>query len=463
MNPIKQVAVQKPNRVPQRIAMVSALAIYAVLYGVGKYRRMKAKGRIRQCSPEIGNLIMYDEDNPQWLQDLNAFLEKGFGSALLVSASFISIMIANWQPASDTWLQIWTTKVGPPVGNEMLTARDWVNEALMALFFFSVGLEIKFEVVKGSLSTPRRALLPCIAALGGMITPMLVYALCNMIMPGGSLAGICVPMATDIAFSLGVFTIIRNHMPPIAKPFLLALATVDDLGSIAVIGVLFTGTLDPIFLVAAVATLVATDMFSGYLDSSLSFIAPGVVVWYFLRRGGISADVAGVFVAMCVPMRNKDGEDMVEPMIQWWNPFCAIVILPIFALCNCAIRVQSATQTDEVNVAAVPIGVMAGLILGKPLGIFGFSYLSIKMGITRMPKGLESKYIFIVGMLGSIGFTMCLFLIEKSLTGMVAEYSKLAVVSGSLISAACTTTYVKLMVKPRMATESEKMVTTCST
>lgn len=395
-------------------------------------------------------------DSPRnfWLTKLNHVLENGAGSLLLLFSAILSIAIANHASSADPWIALWSTHLGPAIGDKVLTAKEWVNEGLMALFFFSVGLEIKRELVDGALASLSRALLPCIAAFGGMVVPMLVYSVVQMVVPGGNFVGITVPMATDIAFAMGVFCLFRKRMPPTAAPFLLALATVDDLGAIVVI--IFSGgnatSLKYIGLAALILSLAAELGRRGLREgrSARRFVLPGLALWYCLLRGGLNADVAGVFVALCVPMRSERGTKVVEPLVQCWAPFCALVILPAFALANCAIPLAHFGRGDEER--AVPMGISWGLTVGKPLGIISSTWLAVKFGWASLPPGLTMKHIVVLGVLGGIGFTMCLFLVETSMEGLMAQACKFAILRASaFMSLASAALLSCLPLQPRCA------------
>lgn len=390
-----------------------------------------------------------------WFVRLQRHLDAGLGSALLLLASAVSLSLANYGPSQSSWLSFWAQRLGPSIGTHALTARGWVNEGLMAMFFFSVGLEIKQELVSGCLASPRKAALPCIAALGGMVMPMAVYWVCNATMPGGSISGISVPMATDIAFAMGVFHAFRSRMPESAGSFLLALATVDDLGAIVVIAACFAGQVVPGYLAAAVGMLCAAAMIGRrQLKSTRGLVLPSVGLWYCLLRGGINADIAGVLAAFCVPLKSKSGEEVVERLIPRWSACSALIILPLFALANCAVplgflqNASGSTSTLPAQCVAVPMGIFLGLLLGKPLGIFGFSWLSVKAGFARMPPSMSMVHLGIISMLGAIGFTMCLFLIENSLSGKVAQVAKIAVFAGSISGAVVSA--VVMALQPRL-------------
>jgi len=366
----------------------------------------------------------------------NQLVDSGLGTSLLMAGAVVSMMLANMNSVRAPWLNFWNKPFGPPIGGHALSMRAWVNEGLMAFFFFNVGLEIKAELTEGSLKSPSQALMPVVAALGGMVVPMLVYALVNRVLPGGSLSGVTVPMATDIAFAMGVFQAFRAHMPQATGSFLLALATVDDLGAILVIALCFAGAICPTYLWASLGALGCSILLCmrGTEKSARGYFVPGIALWYFMLRSGLCADVAGVLTALCVPMRSKNGEHVVERLIKRWTPVCSLFILPVFALANCAVSFGGGA-TGAASTMAVPLGVFLGLLLGKPLGIFSFTWGAVKVGWGKLPEGMTTRHLGVVGVLGAIGFTMCLFLIENSLSGPAAQFSKISVFVGSVLGA----------------------------
>mmetsp|Transcript_5848 Transcript_5848/g.12812 ORF Transcript_5848/g.12812 Transcript_5848/m.12812 type:complete len:504 (+) Transcript_5848:105-1616(+) len=366
----------------------------------------------------------------------NQIVEKGWGTYLLLGSAAVSMVLANLGPTRVPWTNLWNIHVGPSIGGHALSIRAWINEGLMALFFFNVGLEIKAELTEGALKSPSKALLPCFAALGGMVIPMAVYYAVNRVMPGGSMSGVTIPMATDIAFAMGVYQAFKAHMPAATGSFLLALATVDDLGAIFVIAVCFAGAIVTKYLWASLGALCigVGQCMVGVRKSARSYFVPGVLLWYFMLRSGLCADVAGVLIALCVPMHSRNGDEVVERLINRWAPFCALVILPLFALANCAVAFGGGAA-EAASSLAVPTGVFLGLLIGKPLGIFGFTMAAVKLGLGSLPSGMTKRHLGIVGMLGAIGFTMCLFLIENSLSGPAAQFSKISVFIGSVLGA----------------------------
>mmetsp|Transcript_30458 Transcript_30458/g.61999 ORF Transcript_30458/g.61999 Transcript_30458/m.61999 type:complete len:474 (+) Transcript_30458:72-1493(+) len=388
-----------------------------------------------------------------WLDKLNHRIDGGLGSVILLAATAVSVGLANTAHASG-WLSFWNLPSALRIGQEALSFRAIVNECLMALFFFYVGLEIKLEVVGGSLSSIRSASLPCIAACGGMLVPVAVCAL-TILATGGptsSMSSVVVPMATDIAFAMGVFSLFggSKKFPSSVSAFLLTLATVDDIGAILVIATCFAHHISLPFLGAAAcvqAMLVAME--KRRVSIGKLFLPVGAALWYCLFRAGVNADIAGVLAGLCV-FASKDDTEIVHRLARRWKPICALAIMPLFALANTAIPVVGpaalaaataaasggATVAAKKQVANVASGIFLGLSIGKPLGIIGSTWLAVKLGLADMPEGMTNTHLGVVGLLGGIGFTMCIFLIEQAIpAGRTSTLSKIACIAASCISA----------------------------
>jgi len=379
--------------------------------------------------------------------DIHLWLDKGLGSVMLILATFISLGLAN-SAMSGSFVGFWEHfHFGPASIGLHLNAHEWVNEGLMALFFFNVGLEIKREFAVGSLSNMRAALLPCFGALGGMVAPMGVYLALQMA-PGGVAAGWAIPMATDIAFAMGVYNFFKTRMPPAVAAFLLTLATVDDLGAIAVIAVFFAKGIVPGYLVASAGICVALFVACKKKVAHTGVYAVlGCALWFALLKGGINADIAGVVAAVAIPASapapagshahaHEPGAQvsLLDHLIHNFHPWSSLLIMPLFALANCAVPVNGAAM-GTVMTTPVGLGVMAGLLLGKPLGIVGLCYAAVKTGVCAFPTDMNVKHLATVGVLAGIGFTMSLFLIEQSLFGASAVTAKLAILCSSAIAA----------------------------
>jgi NhaA family Na+:H+ antiporter len=385
----------------------------------------------------------YFEKRPA-LPDSNRikYLAAGWGSVGLVVGTIFSLAVANSQ-FSEGYVHFWEQAVGygPAAWHLMMPLKDWVNEAVMAFFFFLVGMEIKREVLFGSLADIKKAALPCIAALGGMVVPAGIYcAVCAA--TGSPFTGWAIPMATDIAFAMGVYNLFAAKLPKAMAAFLLTLATVDDLGAIAVIAVFFAKHINAMWLAgAAGATLLLEGFRRKQVRASQAYLAAGIALWYCLLRGGVNADVAGVLAGFAIPAigapkYTKAPEkypNLLDHYIHYWTGWANFVIMPLFAIANTAV-VLSGSAAAVVS-APVAQGIMAGLLLGKPLGIAGASLAALKVGICSWPTGLKPIHLGIAGMLGGIAFTMSLFLIEQSLTGGMVMNAKLAVIAGSTLAA----------------------------
>ena len=395
-------------------------------------------GETRSCAPL-----------PHWLEEAYEVVERGtIPGIFLVVATFLSLSLANFGPTSAFWLGLWSTKVGPAVAGHHLSLRAWINEGLMAIFFFVVGLEIKMELRLGSLASVKKAVLPCIAAVGGMVTPMAMYLLAQQFFAVGTLAALTVPMATDIAFAMAVFGFFRSVMPLSSSAFLLTLATVDDLGAILVLATCFASNVALPFLGVATALCAGLAALgrAGCSDIRL-FGAGGFGLWWCLLRAGVNSDVAGVLAALCVstktfvaPDNGEAPERLAERAIRRLSPLSAFFIMPAFALANTAVRFGSGAAVaipaaTAAASSAAAAGIAAGLLVGKPLGIFGSTWLASKLGVASMPVGMKNSHLGVVGMLGGIGFTMCLLLTEVALPSPMQTLPKLSVLLSSAAAA----------------------------
>ena len=382
-------------------------------------------------------------------RDVHFYLNTGLGSISLLGATGVALIFANTAIA-PVYESFWHSHVGPRFLNLSMSLHHWVNEGLMALFFFSVGLEIKREFIHGSLSSLKQAILPCIGAIGGMLMPMLLYLTFNLTSPEGIATGWAIPMATDIAFAMGIYGFFKSKMPTGVAAFLLTLATVDDLGAILVIAVFFAKSLVKEFAFMAVA--VSLVMFSACkkkITSLRLYMLLFALLWYCLLQSGINADIAGVITALSIPgtalappdskaPSEREGEKatLLDHLIYVWNPWTTLVVMPLFALVNTAVFIDHGVMSSVLT-SAVGQGVFYGLFLGKPIGIAGLSWLAVKLGLAKFPEGMRFAHLGIVGLLGGIGFTMSLFLIELALSGKpnAIRTAKMAILSSSLFSA----------------------------
>ena len=356
------------------------------------------------------------------------------GGALLLAAAAAAIAWAN-APFGDTYFDFWAARLNIDLGavaiDEALVS--WVNDALMAVFFFVVGLEIKRELTRGELAERRKAALPAIAAVGGMLAPALIFLAINL--GGDGERGWGIPMATDIAFAVGVLTLAGARVPLSLKVFLLALAIVDDLGAIAVIALFYTDDLALMWLAAAVALFAMTYVLARLgVRHIFIFAAIGLVAWLAVYESGIHATIAGVMMGLLIPSGDSGGEASVLTRLEHvLHPWTSFVIVPIFALANAGIVLDGGIVRDAAA-SPVSLGVALGLMLGKPIGIVLFAFAAVKLGVASLPDGVRWPQVAAVGMVAGIGFTVSLFIapLAFSDTGLVDE-AKLGVLAGSML------------------------------
>eukprot|EP00928_Gymnodinium_smaydae_P043705 TRINITY_DN29236_c0_g4_i1.p1 TRINITY_DN29236_c0_g4~~TRINITY_DN29236_c0_g4_i1.p1 ORF type:complete len:582 (-),score=126.15 TRINITY_DN29236_c0_g4_i1:110-1675(-) len=450
--------------------------------------------RALEALPKQGYGVRFFRLRKPLFPGVDPFIESGGAAALLACAGLLSLLLANHQLTQELWLSFWATRVGFVFDagrwatNFVLSLKGWVNEGMMAIFFFLVGLEIKKEAIVGCLSTPRSAALPCLAALGGMVVPMLFYLAANLALPGGSLAGWATPMATDIAFALGVLGLFGQRMPTAASAFLLALATVDDLGAIFVIGTCFVQRLRVAFLVVSLALcLLLWRMSKERQLRTRYFVAVGTCLWAALLAAGLSAEVAGCLTAAAIPTGPDPGDlppgsalpqpeveqsstasdaltHRIDGLIGRLSPFVNLFVLPAFALANLAVPVLAGNAVAPTAVggsgawaALTPaLGLSLGLAVGKPLGIFAASWLAVRSGIGELPEGLSNRHVGILSVLGGIGFTMCLFLVDRSLPLQSQSAARLAVVISSLAMSAAAAALMRALPPARLDVDASK-------
>ncbi len=373
--------------------------------------------------------------------------EKSSGIMLII-CTVISLVIAN-SFYSATYLGFWHSYIAG------LSIEHWVNDGLMAIFFLLIGLELKRELYIGELSSIKNALLPIIAAIGGVCLPAAIHFSFNAGTPTQD--GIGIPMATDIAFALGVLALLGSRVPATLKIFLAALAVMDDLAAIIVIAVFYTAKLSFVYLCAALFIFAALGILNRFFKvrSLLPYLAGGALMWFCMLQSGIHATIAGVLLALTVPFSAKD-DDEESPSYRLEHILhkpVAFIILPIFALANTGI-VIGADWAHELT-ANNSLGIMSGLIIGKPIGITLLSFIAVAMGICKLPSGLNWKHIFGAGMLGGIGFTMSIFITNLAFTGNPNEItaSKIAVLLASLCAGILGYLWLRLATTNQIAEE----------
>jgi len=332
-----------------------------------------------------------------------------------------------------------------------LSVEHWINDGLMAIFFLFIGLELERELYVGELSDFKNALLPIIAAIGGLATPALIHFIFNNGTPTQS--GIGIPMATDIAFALGVLALLGSRVPASLKIFLTALAVMDDLGAIIVIAVFYTAKLSFLYLVVALvvwALLVALNRFFRVM-SLIPYLVGGALMWFLMLKSGVHATIAGVLLAFAIPFSNKedDEESPSHRLEHFLHKPVAYIILPIFALANTGIIIGG--DWFESLSTSNSLGVMLGLLIGKPIGITLLSFIAISIGICRLPLDLNWRHIFGAGILGGIGFTMSIFITNLAFVGEseVINASKMAILLASLTAGTIGFLWLKLLGKPK--------------
>jgi Na+:H+ antiporter, NhaA family len=372
----------------------------------------------------------------------NFFESKKSGGVLLIICTAVSLLITN-SAAGEGYLGLWHTYVGP------LSLEHWINDALMAVFFLLIGLELERELYVGELSDFRNALLPIVAALGGIGAPALIHFAFNAGTP--TQAGIGIPMATDIAFALGVLALLGRRVPASLKVFLTALAVMDDLGAIIVIAVFYTAELSLAYLVGALAVfglLVALNRFR--VMSLLPYLVGGVLMWFLMLKSGVHATIAGVLLAFAIPFTGKedDEESPSHRLEHFLHKPVAFVILPVFALANTAIVVGADALPGLT--ANNSLGIISGLLIGKPLGITLLSFAAVAVGLCRLPLDLNWRHVFGAGLLGGIGFTMSIFITNLAFVGEaeVVNASKMAILLASLTAGTAGFLWLKLLGQP---------------
>lgn len=382
------------------------------------------------------------------------FLKTETASGLfLIIAAFAAIIVANSDHKDAYWTfvhQPFTIQFGSFA--ETKPFQKWVKDGLMAVFFYVVGLEIKYEVLKGELSSARKLALPLIAALGGMIGPALVYALINLA-PGGTMRGWPIPTATDIAFAIAILALAGRGLPGSLRLFLLTLAIVDDLGAVALIGTLFTEQIQYKALVGAGLGLTALALLGRWRKAPLAFHVVGfVVVWAFTLKSGINTSLAGVACAMLVPIApQKVGQEgTLKLFMHSLHPYVAYGILPLFAFTAAGFTLEGLGLNHLL--APLPLGIAAGLFLGKQVAVLGSTALAVRLGLARKPTGATWLEIYGVSVLCGIGFTMSLFIGGLAFAAgneLIQTQIRLGVVVGSVASTALAIVVLNLAAQLR--------------
>ena len=362
-------------------------------------------------------------------------LEAASGLLLLISA-VIALFISN-SNLSNLYFETLNRYLFVGINNFgiKMSLLHWINDALMAVFFFFVTLEIKREFLQGELSNRKQALLPIIAAIGGMLVPALIYVYINF-QTGDTLNGWAIPSATDIAFSLGVLSLLGSRVPISLKVFLTALAIIDDLGAIVIIAFFYSGDLSIKYLSLLLITFIALIILNKFnIKKFIPYLLLGLILWFFTHESGIHATISGVLLATVIPHRKKEKDFSLLTKIEHSiSPYVAFGIMPLFALANAGVSL-SGMNFDSL-LLPVPLGILLGLFIGKQIGVFLFSIISIKLKIAQMPNNANWLTLYGVGVLTGIGFTMSLFVGNLAFVENVQYISgvKIGVLTGSLLS-----------------------------
>ncbi len=396
------------------------------------------------------------------IRPLTDFLSaEASGGVVVVLAAIVAMVWANsaWHVSYET---LWATDLGVSLGRFRFSMdlRHWVNDGLMAIFFFVVGLEIKRELVEGELRDPRRAITPVVAAIGGMVVPALIFLAWTAGTPQAKGWGI--PMATDIALAVGVLTLAGSRVPSGVKLFLLALAIVDDIGAIVVIAVFYSHGLRAWWLLLGLGMLVATVLLKRLgVTSFPAYFAVGLVMWWALHEAGVHATIAGVLMGLLAPAKPYVHSELIDvdelsdvstvehamasveiarssvSVVEWlehrlhsWTSF---VVVPLFAVANAGIPVSVSALREAVG-ANVTWGVSMGLVIGKPLGILGATWLVVRSGAGTLPEGATWRTLVPAAILAGVGFTVSLFVTDLAFVGAVSDQAKIGVLAASVFA-----------------------------
>lgn len=361
------------------------------------------------------------------------------GGLVLIACTILSLLIAN-TGFSTTYQDFWHLQLA---GHSIT---HWVNDGLMSIFFLLIGLELEREIYKGELSNFKEALLPIFGALGGILIPAGLFMAFNYGTATQSGAGI--PMATDIAFALGILSLLGNRVPLSLKVFLTALAVIDDLGAILIIAIFYTKAIIWAKLMIALGIFALLLIFNRLkIRNLIPYLVGGVIMWYFMLQSGVHATITGVLLAFAVPFGNGDNKSSSYILQHFLHKPVAFIILPVFALANTAISLSG--NLGEIFTQNYSVGIAAGLIAGKPLGIFLLTLLAVKTGLCKLPADLNWKLIGGVGFLGGIGFTMSIFITLLAFDSeTIINHAKLIILVSSVVAGLIGFAVLKNTLKP---------------
>ncbi len=361
------------------------------------------------------------------------FKADAFEGILLIAVAVVAMVVAN-SGVAQPYFDLFNGYLWPKESFYLNTLHLWINDGLMVIFFFVVGLEVKRELISGNLSDPQQRNLPVIAAIAGMAVPILVF----LGVTGGEgdyRAGMAIPAATDIAFAMGVIGLLGSRVPKALRLFLLTVAIVDDIGAVAIIAIFYS---DPKMMWLTISLVVLIGMFAmnrAGVSRMWPFAIATVVLWYCVLNSGVHATIAGVLAAFTIPLRTRDGNSMVEDAEHALVPWSAYLVVPIFGFANAGVSLEGLGLENLLD--PLPLAVAAGLVLGKQVGIFGAVWGAVKLGIVAKPAGSSWAEIWGVSVLCGIGFTMSLFIGELAFPGspFLRDEAKIGILTGSFISA----------------------------
>jgi NhaA family Na+:H+ antiporter len=358
------------------------------------------------------------------------YSEKASGTILLLCTA-VALLIAN-SPLGTGFLDFWHIEAGFEFGDFHVkySLGHWINDGLMAIFFLLIGLEIERELYIGELTNLKNAMLPIFAAVGGMITPALLYLFITYGSPAQP--GFGIPMATDIAFALGALSLLGSRIPLSLKIFLTALAIIDDLGAIVVIAIFYASNFSLLYLVLALSIFAVLVIFNRLGVNALAiYLILGAVMWYLMLQSGVHAAIAGVLLAFAIPFRDGSVASPSYRLQHFLHRPVAFIIMPLFALANTGVILSGMSLPGLLT--RNTFGVLAGLLIGKPLGIITFSLLAVKMRLSTLPDGISYRHLIGAGFLGGIGFTMSIFITLLAFNDPVlVQSSKIAIILASL-------------------------------
>lgn len=370
------------------------------------------------------------------LRAFDAFSKSDSAGGILLILSAAAAMIAANSGLAGVYEGALGSYLTVSIGDDGLSKPLilWINDGLMAVFFFLIGLELKHELMDGKLKNPRDVLLPGMAALGGMVVPALIFAAFNWSDPA-AIGGWAIPAATDIAFALGILALVGTRAPASLKVFLLTLAILDDMGAILIIALFYTIELKAEYLLYALAPLgLMLWLNLERVHRTGLILLLGAVMWVLVLKSGVHATLAGVVTAFMIPLKDRYGKSPLHSLEHSLTPWVYIFIVPLFAFANAGVVVSGLALDDFL--APVPMGIALGLVVGKQIGVFGLTFLMVKTGLARLPHGANWLHIYGIACLAGIGFTMSLFIGGLSFSdAQTMNHVRLGVLTGSLVSA----------------------------